>query len=268
MASGNNAMVLEQGSGWARGLRNMLRGELGSWFGTRRWWVRTLIWAALVNFIYLTSTFAAKGQGLDGIMIFNVFMGLAIPIGVTITMQHAVIGEKRDGTAAWILSKPVSRQAFLGSKLIANGIGIGVTMVLVQGVIAYVITGLVLGVWLSPLGFLAGLGAHLANMLFYLTLTLMLGVLVERPAPVIGIPLVLLFAQNMLGPKLAELSPALANALPWTLAVPFGGASGANGVATALMTGQPTPLTAVYTAVAASVIFVSVAIIVFGRQDF
>ena len=37
MASGNSAMVMETGAGWTRGLRNMLRGELGAWFGTRTW---------------------------------------------------------------------------------------------------------------------------------------------------------------------------------------------------------------------------------------
>ena len=37
MASGNSAMMMETGAGWTRGLRNMLRGELGAWFGTRTW---------------------------------------------------------------------------------------------------------------------------------------------------------------------------------------------------------------------------------------
>ena len=65
------------------------------------------------------------------------------------------------------------------------------------------------GTWVPPLDFLAALGALFANILFYLTLTLMLGVLLEHPAPVIGIPMAFLFAQQLLGPKLAELSPAL-----------------------------------------------------------
>ncbi len=125
----------------------------------------------------------AKDQGFDVTVIFSIFMGLAGPIGVTIVMQNAVIGEKRSGTAAWILSKPVSRQSFILSKFIANTLGIAVTMVLAQGLIAYLITGLVVGQWVPPLDFLAALGALFVNILFYLTLTLMLGVLFEHPAP-------------------------------------------------------------------------------------
>jgi ABC-2 type transport system permease protein len=266
MASGNSALILETGEGWTRGLRNMLNGEVGSWFGTRKWWSQIIIWGAITNLIYVTAAFSTKGSGVEGIMIFNVFVGMATAIGATILMQNAVIGEKRSGTAAWIMSKPVSRQAFLLSKLIANGLGMAVTMVLAQGLIAYLITGVVVGQWLPPLGFLAGLIALFVNVLFYLTLTLMLGVLFEHPGPVIGIPLAFLFAQNMLGPKLAELSPALANVLPWTLAIPLNGA-GSSSVATALMTGQPTPLTAVWVALVASALFVAIAIVVFRRQE-
>jgi len=267
MASGNSAMVLEQGGGWTRGLRNMLRGELGSWFGTRTWLTQILIWASAVNLIYLMTALSAKGTGIDATMIFSIFMGLAGPIGVTIIMQNAVIGEKRSGTAAWILSKPVSRQSFILSKFLANTLGIAVTMVLAQGVIAYLITGLVVGTWVPPLDFLAALGALFVNILFYLTFTLMLGVLSEHPAPVIGIPMAFLFAQQFLGPKLAELSPALANVLPWTLAIPVNGSTGGKSVAMALMLGEPTPLTAVYVALGASALFVAIAILVFRRQE-
>ena len=74
------------------------------------------------------------------LMLFNIFMGLAGAIGVSILMQTAVVGEKRSGTAAWVLSKPVSRVAFIIAKLIANSTGIVVTLVLAQGLIAYLIS--------------------------------------------------------------------------------------------------------------------------------
>jgi ABC-2 type transport system permease protein len=183
-------------------------------------------------------------------------------------MQNEVVGEKRSGTAAWILSKPISRPAFLVAKLLADALGIAVTMVLAQGVIAYVITGVVVGDWLSPLAFLAALGAHLTNILFYLALTLMLGVLFEHPAPVIGIPMAFLFAQNFLGGQLAQIHPALAHVLPWSLAIPVnGGGPDAKSVAMALAAGQPTPLTAVYVALVAAALFVAIGIAVFQRQE-
>jgi ABC-2 type transport system permease protein len=260
-------MVIETGAGWTRGLRNLLRGELGSWFATRTWLAQILIWAGAINLIYLVTAFSIGDSGIDAMMIFHIFMGLAGPIGVTIVMQNAVIGEKRSGTAAWILSKPVSRSSFILSKLVANAIGIGVTMVLAQGAIAYLITGLVVGDWLPVGAFLAALGAHFANILFYLTLTLMLGVLFEHPAPVIGIPMGFLFAQNFVGPKLAELGPVFADILPWTLAVPLNGSGRTLSVSMALMAGQPTPLTALWVALGASALFVVIALLVFRKQE-
>jgi ABC-2 type transport system permease protein len=267
MASGNSAMILETGAGWTRGLRNMLRGELGSWFGTRAWLVQVLIWFGSVNLIYLMTAFSSRGAGIDSTLIFNIFMGLVAPIGVTIVMQNEIVGEKRSGTAAWLLSKPVARPSFILAKLIANTTGLLVTMVIAQGIIAYLITGLVVGTWLPVGGFAAALAAHFANVLFYLTLTLMLGVLFEHSAPVIAIPMAFLFAQNFVGPKLAELSPALADVLPWTLAIPLNGSVGQLSVSMALMAGQPTPLTAIWVALGASALFVAVALLVFRRQE-
>ncbi len=267
MASGNSAMVLEQGSGWTRGLRNMLGGELTAWFGTNKWWRQILMWAGIINVIYAASAPTISRNGDTPVMLFCIFAGLTGTIGATIMMQMSVIGEKRAGTAAWLLSKPLSRPAFIASKLVASAVGIGVTMVLAQGVIAYLVTGFLVGVWLPPLGFLAGLGALFLSVLFYLTLTLILGVLVDRPGLVIGIPLLLMGAQNLVGPQLAQLSSAIAQALPWNLFAPLGGTGMTNSVATALMLGQPAPLVPVYTALVACVVFVAVAVLVFRRQE-
>jgi ABC-2 type transport system permease protein len=266
MATGNSNMIPVVGSGWSRGLANTLRGELRGWFATRRWWVRILIWTASVNLIFLivaASTPAERMELDTTLLLFNIFMGLVGPIGVSIHMQGAVVSEKRSGTAAWVLSKPVSRAAFLLSKLIANTIGILVTLVLTQGLIAYEITALFLKVSLPVPGFLAALGIHLANILFYLTLTLMLGVLFEQPAPVIGIPLAVLFAQNIL----MSFFPPLAAYVPWTLAIPVSNEQFPS-IAMNLMTGAPVPsYLPLYTTLALAVLFVAVALWVFQKQE-
>ena len=148
-------MVPVLGSGWSRGLNNVLRGELKGWFSTRRWWVQIIIWAACVNLIlFIMALTTPKDQiSMDTtLMLFNIFMGIAGPIGVSIRMQTVVVGEKRSGTAAWVLSKPVSRIAFILAKLIANSAGIAVTMVLAQGLIAYLIATFLLGFSLSISG--------------------------------------------------------------------------------------------------------------------
>jgi len=52
MSIGNSSMTPVLGAGWSRGLSNVLRGELKSWFSTRRWWVQIIIWAATINLIF------------------------------------------------------------------------------------------------------------------------------------------------------------------------------------------------------------------------
>ena len=172
MSIGNSSMTPVLGAGWSWGLSNVLRGELKSWFGTCRWWVQVIIWTASVNLIYfiVALTTSKDRASMDTtLMLFNIFMGLAGPIGVSILMQTVVVGEKRSGTAAWVLSKPVSRVAFIVAKLIANSTGIVVTMILAQGLIAYLISIFMLGFSLSISGFLGALGVHFVNILFYLT---------------------------------------------------------------------------------------------------
>jgi ABC-2 type transport system permease protein len=266
MATGNDAFVAVKGGGWSRGLNNVLNGELKSWFCTRRWWVQILIWTASVNlifFIVAVTTPRGSSGASTPLMLFNIFMGLAGPIGVSIVMQSAMIGEKRSGTAAWVLSKPVSRSAFVLSKLIANAAGIVVTMVLAQGAIAYLIAATLLGTMLPVLPYVAALGVHFANILFYLTLTLMVGVLFEQAAPVIGIPIAVLVAQNVL----IAFFPVLAKFVPWTLAIPINNDQFGS-IAMSLMTGAHVysfgPL---YSSLVMAVIFVAVALWVFERQE-
>jgi ABC-2 type transport system permease protein len=266
MATGNSLMIPVEGDGWSRGLANVLRGELRSWFSTRRWWVRIITWTACVNLIFFFVALSTpKDQvTLDStLMLFNIFMGLACPIGVSILMQGAVVGEKRAGTAAWVLSKPVSRVAYILAKLFANAIGMLVTMVLSQGLIAYLIATLMLGFSLSIPGFLAALGVHLLNLLFYLTLTLFLSTAFEHGGPVIGIPLAFLFAQNLsLG-----LFPFLVKVVPWTLAIPANGDS-APSIAMNLMAGVTVPTwLPVYVTAAAVLTFSYLAVWIFRRQE-
>jgi ABC-2 type transport system permease protein len=262
-ARGNSKMVPVTGTGWRRGLDNLLHGEFTQWFGTRMWWVQILIWFACINLVYLTASIGMRNDPtFDAIMIFCIFMGLAGPIGTTIVMQMAIVGETRSGTAAWILSKPVSRPAFVLSKLIGNGVGLGLTMILAQGVIAYLITGLVQGTWLPIPGFLAGLGVLYVNIIFYMTLALMLGAIFDHPAAVIGIPMAFLFVQQYI----AGATPWLYKLLPWTLAVPLG--DSAPSISASLMTGMPVgsyaPLAAT---LVESAIFLIVALRVFSRED-
>lgn len=131
-------------------------------------------------------------------MILNIFLGMAPPVGIAILMMGAIVEEKRSGTAAWILSKPISRTAFVLSKLIGNGIGVLVCIILAQGLIGYGIVRWVLHLSVNPWNWTIGMGGHLVNVLFYVTLGAMLGVLFQHPGPVVGIPIAFNFIQQYL----------------------------------------------------------------------
>jgi hypothetical protein len=103
----------------------------------------------------------------------------------------------------------------------------------------------------------------MANIMFYLTLTLLMGVLFEQTAPVIGIPLAILFAQNIL----MSFYPPLARFVPWTLAIPVNGDI-VPSISQNLMIGAPIPsFLPLYVALIASVLFVVIALFVFQKQE-
>jgi ABC-2 type transport system permease protein len=265
MPTGNSSMVPVQGAGWTRGLDNILHGELKRWFSARRGWVQILLWTAVVNLGFITALTTSQAQsGLDTtLLLFNILMGLVGPVGIIITMQSSVGGEKRSGTAAWVLSKPVSRIGFILAKLLSNGTGFTVTRILPQGLVAYLISNLLLGYHLPILGFLAGLGVHLANILFYLALTLMLGTAFENARAVIAIPLAFFFFQNIS----MSFLPALAGIFPWTLTIPANSDTYPS-IAMNLMTGVPVPsFQPLIITLAATALFVSLAVWIFRKQD-
>ena len=132
-------------SGWRRGFANLLRKENGEWWHTRRWWTQCLIWLLIVNgtlalALWVLPTIAPEeaGDAIDNLGIFFQVMSQFPVFAVIVITQGALIGEKQSGTAAWIMSAPVSRSAFILAKLVANALGFLFTIILVQGLVAYV----------------------------------------------------------------------------------------------------------------------------------
>lgn len=215
--SGNEAFEMVSGTGWSRGLDNMLRSGLRRWFKTRTWWVQSLIWAVVVTGTVGGLAFSRPGVApLDALLtVFSGAAGLIPAVGVVIAMQDALVSEKREGTAAWVLSKPVTRQAFLLSKVISNSLGVLVCMVIVPCLIAYFIIFINQHSLINPLSFLGCMILIFISDFYFLALTLMLGALFSNRAPVIGIPLAILFLQtNLIG-----LIPSLRFFLPSTLII-------------------------------------------------
>lgn len=201
----NVLLPLDSSGGRLSGFGNMFRKELGEWFGGRRWLVQSLIWIVLIDGFLAFVLFAApaiekatrpEGAGVPPGMGLTLFFSLAIQlgaIGIIILAQDEIIGEKQSGTAAWILSKPVSRFAFIFSKLAACLIGLLVFIVSLPAAIAYGELFLADKNPAAVAPFVIGLAVLVLTMLFYLTLTVLLGVLFDSRAPIISIALGVMF---------------------------------------------------------------------------
>ncbi len=261
--AGNSAFIPVAAQGWRGGLENLLRAEMGKWWRTSMWWIQALIWTAAVNGPLMGVLWAEDGGDVNtGILLYCLFTGLFPTIAIAIILQDALVGEKQSGTAAWVLSKPVSRAAFVLSKLFANMSGTLATMVLLPGLVAYIQLSLAGDAWLNPVRFTGGMGVLWLHMLFYITLTLMLGAIFNHGAAVIGIPLALAFGQQML----IGMLPFLASVLPWNVVMPLN--DGLPSIASTVILGEAHPnLMPFYVMCAAIVVFTAVCLWRFERQE-
>jgi len=264
--SGNEAFELVTGRGWSRGLGNLSRSGLARWFKTRTWWIQCLIWGGSINLLLIAIAFSRQSsQTLYGLLlIFGIFASLFPAVGVVIIMQDALVGEKREGTAAWVLSKPVTRHSFVLSKVVSNSIGILATMILVPCTIAYAILSIYNKSPLIPLGFLGALAIIFVNHFFFLSLTMMLGSFFNARGPVIGIPLAILFLQQ----NLIDFLPILRFIFPWNLSIGLGTG---NSLMFSLMTKapiQPEQLTTLAIIIIESLLFLIVCLWRFNREEF
>lgn len=264
--SGNSAFELVSERGWRRGLGNMLSSEMAHWWQTRRWWFNCLLYAGIVGLILSGVLFGTPGKppASDAVAsLYAILAGMFPAISVIIMMQGAVVGEKNEGTAAWVLSKPVTRPAFMLSKVIANSLGVLVTMVVPPGVVAYTLYAAVSGTPWNLSAFFLALGMIFLFNFYFLSLTLMLGTFFNSRGPVIGIALGLLLMQQIL----VGMLPSLGYILPWNLILPTG--EQMNAVVPCLLLGSHNYSAIPILVVALeSILFILVGLYRFNREEF
>jgi ABC-2 type transport system permease protein len=182
------------------------------------WWVQTLIWVVLLNGV--TTVILLEGPGMppvelvtEAVQTFLQMGAITIGIGVVLTVQGAVVGEKELGTAAWVMSKPASRASFVLAKLIAYSVGFLATALLIPTIIFVVQAQFLLPVPLDYGRFALAVGIVALSVLFYVVLTIALGCMFKGRGPVsgIGIGLVLVgqFFKGMLPLPLVMATPWL-----------------------------------------------------------
>ncbi|HEY3313884.1 MAG TPA: ABC transporter permease subunit [Bacillota bacterium] len=254
--------------GWRNGFNNLLDKECSLWFGSRAWWRRLVTWLFITNTMPLLIGLQARSDpsslgDISQVMptLFFVVGGMAIAGGAVVLSQDAVIGERQSGTAAWVLSKPASRTAFILSKFIANTLGLWTIALLAQAAVFYAQYALWAGQTL-PLGTsLAAIGLLAANSVFYVALTIMLGTIYSNRGPVIGIGLGFMFV----GQVMTRWAPKSGLVTPWKLG------EIAAGLFPSTQTGPgaslPEPFLPLAFTLAWTVLFMAVALRLFSRQE-
>jgi len=211
---------------WTLGLWNMFLKESSIWWSTRKWIIQAVLWTivvtgsvAFVLYVFTTLPVAAKpeiydtlGTGAAALQLFFNVCGFTYVIGVIVLTHDLIIGEKESGTAEWVLSKPLSRKAFLLSKLGASITGITLIMVILQGLLLFIITRLFHGE-IEFIPFLKGLGVIWLICLFYITFVLFLGTIIKTRGGVLGIA----FLFFLIGNLLPLLYPESYFIMPWKL---------------------------------------------------
>lgn len=266
MTTSTNALQTVLERGWRRGFGNLLRNENNLRWGSNRWILSALIWMAILNgFIFLVAYGEADSGQLtpveiaaEAIAVFMRFGTIALAVGVVTGVQGAIIREKQLGTAAWVLSKPVSRSAFVLAKLLSHSLAFLLLSLILPSLAFYAQSQILWGQTPAFAPFISGLFVMVLHMLFYVSFTLMLGTLLNARGPVSAIGLGFLFG----GQIFPNFLPGwVALIFPWTLSE----------IAAALAFGQPLPpgwfipiiATAIWT-----VVFVVIALWRFEREEF
>jgi ABC-type transport system involved in multi-copper enzyme maturation permease subunit len=194
---------------WMRGFANLYKKESRAWWSTKRWWINGLLWQVLTVLCMLLMVFilpalsAATGdmtmmEQLGGLVkmgtqgFFEV-AAMVITIGLIVLCQDLVIGEKQSGLTEWLLANPVQRKAYVLAKLCAMVLAILLLLVALPGITAYVLISLGAGGPLPLQPYLAGMAIFILHSLFYLILTLMLGVFCGSRSAILGISIGIFF---------------------------------------------------------------------------
>lgn len=237
--STTQALQLKNNSGQLTGFGNLFARESRKWWRTNRWWMQSLIWLTILNGFVIFGLFVMPGiieqtatemeqaaqSGAEALTatefqqdIPNILFGMAtffLPVGVIILVQSQVYAEKRSGVAAWILSKPVARPAYLLAKWVSDAIGILLVMIVLQMSLAYLLLRTTIEV--NSADFLLAVGMLVMLLLFYQSFTLMMSVIGQSTEVVMGASLGFLLGGMILKDVLTQVVGELVFLMPWAL---------------------------------------------------
>ena len=194
-------------TGWKMGFSALLKKELKTWFGSPAWWQQALLWIAILG---LFGTVGIQEEEVGMVIYF--FMATIFPgIPIIIISHELLLEEKRSGSAAWVLSKPVSRTSFIISKFIHTAISFTVSMCLIPGLVVYLIH-YAFGAAPEFSAFLLSLGPLILWQMFLSFMTLCASTFFDQAGPIMAVPFAFLFVGITMGQD-----PTIGPFGPWGL---------------------------------------------------
>jgi len=245
------------------GFGNLLSKELGSWWRTRRWVVHLLLWLVVINgFLLLIWVDGRRHMTPDAglgetMQVFFQAGGFFALIGAVLVTQGTIVGERKSGTAAWVLTKPTTRKAMVLSKLVAITLSFLTLSLVIPCAVLPIELHLLWGRLPEAGHFLEAVGLLTLHQFFYISLTLLSGTLLQSRGAVAGVSLGFWISGNIL----SSLVPWLVPFMPWPL----------TGAAANVALWRPVPVPLWVTALscfALSVVFVLIAMWRFEREEF
>lgn len=202
---------------WLRGFDNLFHKEVHIWWHTHRWWANAILWMVILGgltanimfmpmFINLASPEQITQAGGETPFVVLQALGVLFEVGshllcmgVVVLCMDLLIDEKRNGVTEWLLSKPVERRAYILAKVVAHLAHILLFLMTLPAATIYGLISLRARTLYPPLPFLTGLAVMALHILFYVTLTIVLGVLFPSRAPVLGIAFGSLIGGTIIG---------------------------------------------------------------------
>ncbi|MHA1908477.1 MAG: ABC transporter permease subunit [Candidatus Thorarchaeota archaeon] len=132
------------------------------------------------------------------ILMFFSLAGTIPTFFLPVLTQGVIVDELENGTAAWVISKPVSRTSFILAKFSGNMIAYLGVMVGIPALFG----AFVFGFWnvnLTLIGYLLGVGLTILPAAYFLSMTIALGVLLKSRSMAMGISLGIALLGNTIG---------------------------------------------------------------------
>lgn len=198
--SSSQTLTRRTGSDWRRGFAPIARRELRRWLATRRGAIHLVLWSGLLGGMLALALFVipeampeeeamSLADRLDaGRQFFFGVGAIATAIGAVVVLQDALLEDKSAGTVELVLSKPLSRTAYVLGRLLPNLAAFFVTMMAAPALIGYGLFVLA-DPGVSGIDFVRGMVLLALNLLFYANLAILLGALLRTRGPYFGIAL-------------------------------------------------------------------------------